>query len=162
MGPELLPFIASVVMGLVAWGSVLMRYVWPRLRDLDLRRAAEPILYVHLFRYIGLAWLVPGVIDSSLDTRWSHPAAYGDLLAALLAGLALMVRSGRYFRIALWTFSLLGSADLLDAAIMGPVFDIVGRLQSTYFILVFGVPLLIWTHAFLFVLLVRRDDPRRD
>jgi hypothetical protein len=161
MKPEILPFIASVVMGMVAWGSVLLRYVWPRMRDSDLRRAAEPILYLHLFRYIGLAFLIPGVVDSSLATNWSYPAAYGDLMAALLAGLALLLRTGKYFRIALWVFSLWGTVDLLEAAAMGPIYAIVGHLHATYFIPVIGVPLLLWTHAILFVLLIRRDDSHR-
>ena len=161
MKPEVLPFLASVVMGMVAWGAVLLRYVWPRMRDLDLRRAAEPVLYLHLFRYVGLAFLVPGVVDPGLATQWSHPAAYGDLMAALLAGLALLLRSGKHFRLALWAFSLWGTIDLLEAAAMGPVHDIVGHLHATYFIPVIGVPLLLWTHALVYVLLIRRDDPRR-
>jgi hypothetical protein len=157
MNPAVLPFVASVVMGLAAWGGVLLRYVWPRLRDGDLRRAAEPILYLHLFRYVGLAFLVPGVVDAGLDARWSHPAAWGDLVAALLAGLALLLGSGRPFRVALWIFSLWGTIDLLRAAVMGPVFAIVEHLHATYFIVVVGVPLLLWTHGLLFALLIRRD-----
>jgi hypothetical protein len=159
MNPALLPFLASIVMAMTAWGCVLLKYVWPRLRDAELRRAAEPILYLHLFRYVGLATLVPGVVDAGLDARWSHPEAYGDLVAALLAGLALLLlRSERFFRIALWAFSLWGTIDLLRAVVTGPVYDIVEHLHAAYFIVVIGVPLLLWTHGMLYVLLLRRND----
>lgn len=161
MNPDLLPFLASVVMALVAWGCVLSTYVWPRMRDLDLRQAAEPILYLHLFRYVGLAFLVPGVVDAGLDSRWAMSAACGDLVAALLAGLALLLRTGRFFRVALWAFNLWGTIDLLEASAMGPVRQVVEHLHATYFIVVIGVPLLLWTHGMLYALLMRRGDAQR-
>jgi hypothetical protein len=157
MSQALLPFLASISMAIIAWGCVLSRYVWPRLRDLELRVAVEPILYLHLFRYVGLATLVPGVVDSSLDTRWSHPEAIGDLVAALLAGAALLLRTGRLFRMAVWTFNLWGTIDLLRASVLGPVYGVVEHLDAAYFIIVIGVPLLLWTHGMVFALLLRRD-----
>jgi len=156
MNPAVLPFLASVIMAMTAWGCVLSRYVWPRVRVADLRTAAEPILYLHLFRYVGLAFLIPGVVDTGLDTRWSHPAAYGDVIAAILAGIALLLRSGRFFRVALWAFSVWGTVDLLRAFATGPVYGIVEHLHATYFIVAIGVPLLLCTHGLLYARLIQR------
>lgn len=160
MNQALLPFLVSIAMAIIAWGCVLLRYVWPKLRDAELRIAAEPILYLHLFRYVGLATLVPGVVGVGLDAHWSHPEAYGDLAAAVLAGLALLLRTGKFFRVALWAFSLWGTIDLLRAVATGPVYGIVEHLNAAYFIVVIGVPLLLWTHGMLYALLLRRDHSR--
>jgi hypothetical protein len=154
MKPQFLPFVLSAFFGLIAWAAVSRKYVWPRLKDLDLREAAEPILYLHLFRFIGLAFIAPGAVSVSLSADWAYPAAYGDLGAALLAGLALVSGRGTPFRTLLWTFNLWGIFDLLRAAATGPIYDVPGYLQSTYFIPVFIVPLLICTHVIVFVLLL--------
>ena len=55
----LIPFAASVAFGLLAWGAVSLNYVWPRIRALPLHAAVRPILHLHLFRYVGLALVVP-------------------------------------------------------------------------------------------------------
>ncbi len=111
----LLPFAASVAFGLLAWGAACLNYVWPRIRELPMHTAVRPILHLHLFRYMGLALMVPGVVGPNLQTAFAAPAAYGDLAAMALAWVALMMGSGRYSRVAIWAFSLWGSADLLFA-----------------------------------------------
>ncbi len=156
MKAESIPFALSALLGLIAWAAVSRRYIWPRLKSLELRDAAEPILYLHLFRYVGLAFIAPGAVSASLSPAWAYPAAYGDLGAALLAGLALISGRGMPFRAMLWIFSLWGTFDLLRAAIAGPLYDIQGQLQATYFIPVLVVPLLLWTHAVIFGILLRR------
>ncbi len=161
MNSGLFPFIAGIVMGSLAWAAVLLRYVWPRTREWDLRRVAEPILYVHLFRYVGLAFVMPGVVDHALDGRWAYPAAYGDLASSLLAGVALLLSTGKLFRPSLWLFSIWGTIDLLLAAVAGPTYDIPTHLQATYFLLIVPVPLLLWTHVILYVRLLRSEGPHR-
>ena len=69
----LLPFVASIVLGLMAWGAVCLHYVWPRIRELPLQSAVRPILHFHLFRYVGLAFLVPGVVGQSLPAAFAAP-----------------------------------------------------------------------------------------
>jgi hypothetical protein len=156
VNPQALPFAISALCGLLVWAAVSARYIWPKLRGLELRAAAEPILYLHLFRFIGLAFIAKGVVSSEMPLPWSQPAAYGDLGAALLAALALVAAHSKLQRVALWIFNLWGSYDLLHAAATGPMYDVPGYLQSTFFIPVLGVPLLLCTHAILFVLLLRR------
>jgi hypothetical protein len=157
MNPQALPFALSALLGLIAWAAVSRRYIWPWLRAKELHSAAEPILYLHLFRFIGLAFIAKGVVSEDMPMQWAQAAAYGDLAAALLAGLALLAGKGHFFRPALWVFNLWGTIDLLRAAATGPIYDVPGYLQSSFFIPVMGVPLLLCTHVMLFLLLIRKS-----
>ena len=79
----------SIVFSLVAWGVVTAWYIWPQLRGQSQVDAARPLLLLHCSEFVGLSFLVPGVVSPDLPAAWAHPAAYGDLIAALLALLAL-------------------------------------------------------------------------
>jgi len=39
-------------------------------------------------RFIGLSFLVPGVVSNSLPRAWAMPAGYGDFVAGILAIIA--------------------------------------------------------------------------
>jgi hypothetical protein len=73
------------------------------------------LLILHIFRFIGLAFLVPGVVSPNLPGAFARPAAYGDLVAALLALIALAGLGSRLGLVLVWLFNLWGSADLLNA-----------------------------------------------
>jgi hypothetical protein len=87
--PALAIFGISVGLGFVVWGIIAGQYLWPALRSLPRARALRPLLLLHSFRFIGLAFLVPGVVLPTLPDAFARPAAYGDLIAAVLALLAL-------------------------------------------------------------------------
>ena len=55
----------------------------------SLQTVAAPILLLHAFRHLGLMFLAPGATYAGIPPQFAYPAAYGDLLAALLALLAL-------------------------------------------------------------------------
>ena len=148
----------SVGFGFIAWGIVAAQYFWPALRIQARGDALRPLLLLHSFRFIGLAFLVKGVVAPELPAAFAVPAAYGDLIAALLALVALAaLRSG--FGIPLvWAFNLWGTADLLYAFYQGNASGLApGMLQATYFIPTFIVPLLLITHGLMFLILLRRD-----
>jgi len=153
----LIPFAASVVFGVLAWGVVCRNYVWPRIRDLPLHAAVRPILHLHLFRYVGLAFLVPGVVGPGLPSGFAAPAAYGDLIAMALAGVALMLGSHRHARTAIWVFGVWGFADLLFAFFQGTIGVGIepASLGAAWFLPTFAVPLLLWTHVLVFASLMR-------
>src|SRR5262245_30287956 len=113
--PPLAFFGISVALGFVAWGIVAARYLWPALRNQPRARALPPLLLLHSFRFIGLAFLVPGVVSPDLPDAFARPAAYGDLTAAVLALLALAALPSRLGILLVWVFNLWGSADLLYA-----------------------------------------------
>ena len=153
----LLPFAASVAFGMFAWGAVCLNYVWPRMRELPLHAAIRPILHLHLFRFVGLAFIVPGVVGPSLAAGFAAPAAYGDLVALAFAWVALMMGSGHYSRIAIWAFNLWGFADLLFAFYQGVIGVGIepSSLGAAWFIPTVGVPVLLWTHVLVFAILLR-------
>ena len=138
-------------------GSLLARWhVWPRLAALPTRRALPPLLFVHATRYIGLVFLVPTVVPPGVPAAFAVPAAYGDLLAAGLALVALLALRGEWpGALALcWLFNVVGTADLLYALSQGVRLDV--QLGAAYYIPVLVVPVLLITHAMIFVLLRRR------
>jgi hypothetical protein len=152
----LLPFAASIGFGIVAWGAICLRYVWPRIRSLPLE-GVRPILHIHLFRYMGLAFFVPGVVGPNLPAAFAAPAALGDLVATALAWVALLAGASRYARVAIWVFSLWGSADLLFAYYQGAIGVGIepASLGAAWFIPTVVAPLLLWTHVLVFAVLVR-------
>src|SRR5262252_2664504 len=98
-------------------------YIWPRLRLLERNDALLPLVLPHTFRFVGMSFLVPGVVSPSLPSAFAAPAAYGDLVAAVLAMVATLALSARAsWAIALvWVFNLWGTADLLNALYDGAI-----------------------------------------
>lgn len=152
-------FGTSVALSFVAWGIIAVRYLWPELRNQPRARALRPLLLLHSFRFIGLAFLVPGVVSPDLPGTFARPAAYGDLIAAVLALLALAALESRPGIVLVWIFNVWGTADLLYAFYQGRVgvgFE-PGQLGAAYFIPTVVVPLLLITHGLVFRVLLRRD-----
>src|SRR5882757_1391207 len=90
MPQQMIWFFVSIAFSLIAWRIVAARYVWPELRHRQRAEALRPLLVLHSFRFIGLAFLVPGVVSADLPPAFAHSAAYGDIIAAILALLALL------------------------------------------------------------------------
>ena len=62
----------------------MARYVWPMLHGQARVDALRALLILHSFRFVGLAFLVPGVVSPDLPAAFAKPAAYGDIVAATL------------------------------------------------------------------------------
>ena len=148
----------SMLLGLTAWALVFRNYVHPRLGPLPLAEALRPILVLHVFRYLGLMFLVPGVTAAPLDPRFAVPAAFGDLIAALLALLAIaLLRRPRALVPAVSFFNIWGLADLINAVGRGLAYTPDGALGAAFWIPVLIVPLLVVSHIYVFLLLWRRS-----
>jgi hypothetical protein len=154
-------FFASIVFSLIAWGTVTVRYIWPRLRLLRQSDALRPILILHSFRFVGLAFMVQGVVSPELSSAFAHPAAYGDIAAATLALLALATLETNGGVAIAWIFNLWGSFDLLSAFYHGGQVGLMpGQLGAAYFIPTVLVPLMLITHALAFrILLQHKEQP---
>jgi hypothetical protein len=85
----------SVFMSFVAFGLVTHLYILPRLRILERDDALIPLVVPHTFRFIGLSFLVPGLSLPRYHQPSSARAAYGDLVAAILAVAATIALSRR-------------------------------------------------------------------
>ncbi len=152
----------SIAMGLVAYGLIAKWYLMPVLLALPRAEALVPLLLLHCFRFVGLAFLIPGVTSQPLDPRFANPAAYGDLLAALLAFLGILaLRRGWRTAIPLvWVFSVEGTLDLLNAVTQGLRYTEDGSLGATFFIPAVVVPALLVTHVMVFIILLRGDSQK--
>ena len=154
---ELALYGISIVFAFIAWGLVTAFYIWPDLRRRALPEALRPILVLHSFRFLGLAFLIPGVVSPDLPAAFAAPAAYGDLIAAVLALLALAVLRSGFGLFVVWVFNVWGTADLVYAFYEGNRVDLdPGQLGAAYFIVVVLVPLLLITHGLVFRLLLSR------
>jgi hypothetical protein len=81
----------SVLMSFVSSGVAAKLHVWPRLRVMEQDRALALLVTPHMFlRFIGLSFLVPGVVSPSLPAAFAIPAGYGDLVAGILAIVATL------------------------------------------------------------------------
>src|SRR5215471_13098056 len=72
-------FFVSIAFSVIAWGVVTARYIWPKLRLRSRAEALRPLLMLHSFRFIGLAFLVPGVVSPDVPSAFAQSAAYGDI-----------------------------------------------------------------------------------
>ena len=57
-------FFVSIVFSFVAWGVVTGSLILPELRRRGRNEALRPLLMFHSFRFVGLAFLVPGVVSA--------------------------------------------------------------------------------------------------
>src|SRR6201988_4715473 len=99
-------FFVSIAFSFIAWGIVTARYIWPELRLRERAEALRPLLILHSFRFIGLALLVPGVVSPDLPPAFAHSAAYGDIIAAILAFLSLLTLPHGAGVVFSWIFNL--------------------------------------------------------
>jgi len=150
----------GVLMNFVASGIVTRLYIWPWLRVMTREEALLPLMVPHMFRFLGLSFLVPGVVSASLSPDFARPAAYGDLVAALLAVVAVLALSARasWALAIVWVFNLWGTIDLLYAIYQGEIGVRIGpgSLGAAFYIPTVLVPPLLVTHALIFRLLLRR------
>jgi hypothetical protein len=157
MPPRVL-FGITVAFGLAAWGAVAWHYIWPALRERPSPEDLKPILLLHAFRFLGLAFVLPGVVSSELPAAFAQPVAYGDLMTAILALLALATLRTRSGTVTMWVFNTFGTADLLFGFYQGNRISLPttpGLLGACYFILAAYVPLLLITHGLAFRILLR-------
>jgi hypothetical protein len=160
--PPQLYFFVSILFAFVAWGIVAKLYIWPQLRSLPRAAALRPILILHSFRFVGLAFVVPGVVSPDLPSAFANPAAYGDIGAATLALLSLATLQSRAGIAIAWLFNLWGSFDLLSAFYHGGMSGMMpGQLGAAYFIPTFLVPLMLITHVLAFRILLTHFDRDR-
>src|SRR5262249_27230368 len=144
----------SIIMSFVASGIVAWLFLWPWLRDLPRDDALLRLLVPHTFRFIGLSFLVPAVVSPPLPAAFAASAAYGDLIAAVLAVAAIFSLHSWAIRAIplIWLFNVWGTADLLNAYYQGAIGARVGpgSLGAAFFIPTVLVPPLLIIHGLIF------------
>jgi hypothetical protein len=151
-------FWLQILVSLGVFSLVTAWYVWPRLAPLSRNSALTPLLFVHVFRYVGMVLLVKGMVDPRLPHSYLNSAAYGDLVAAALSLASIFALRGNW-RGAMplvWVANTWGFVDLLDGirgliASNVPSFD----LRTVWYIYIFYAPAVIISHVLIFTILFK-------
>jgi hypothetical protein len=117
-----------------------------------------PILLLHSMRHLGLMFLTRGATFPGMPLQFAYPAAFGDLITAVLAFAAIpfVLRGSTLAKPAVWIFNIFGTLDLLAAITFATIYNVPVAMGPAYWIPAFWVPLLLVTHYVTFVLLRRR------
>jgi hypothetical protein len=96
----------SILLCFIASSIVAGNYITPSLRACSREDAIKPLAAPHMFRFVRLSFLMPGVVSPTLTPAFADPAAFGDLTAAVLAMIAVMGLSVRasWAMLAVWIF----------------------------------------------------------
>ena len=143
MNATFLVFVTQFTLSLLTFGLIARWVIYPRLRERSLRDALTPLLLFETLRTLGLINLVPALVDSALPSAFTVPEALGDMIAVVLAFVALVaVRSG--WRVApalVWLFTVEGLADFINATAQGLRVNIANyHLGIGWLIPTYGVP----------------------
>ena len=156
---EPLAFFTSIAFSCIAWGTLFAQYIWSELRLRPRADALRPLLVLHSFRFLGLAFVVPGVVSPDLPWAFAASAALGDIVAAMLALLSLLFLRSRTGVLVAWIFNVWGSIDLVNAFYQANATGLSpGQLGATYFIPTLIVPLLLITHGLMFRVLLQHQS----
>ncbi len=141
---------------LVFWIAAKI-YLLPKLGELRPRSVLLPILLLHAFRHLGLMFLAPGGTYPGIPQQFAYPAAFGDLVAAVLAVIAIpaVAVNARSARLLVWVFNIEGSLDLLSAITLATVYYAAPYMGPAYWIPAFWVPALLVTHYITFIVLLK-------
>ena len=144
-------------LSVVAWAVIAKMIFMPRLRQQPRTEVLIWLALPHVFRHVGMVFLVPGVVAEPLPLSFANAAAYGDLLAGLLALLAIIsLRTGWAGAITVvWIFNVIGAVDLANA-LRQP--EPIPAFGAAWFIPTFLVPLLLVTHVLIFRELLRKHS----
>jgi hypothetical protein len=133
-------------------------YVWPSLTKLSRNSALILLLFAHVPRYVGMALLVPGMVDPTLPLDFRSSAAYGDLLEAAMAFASIFALRSNW-RVAVplvWVANTWGFLDLLNGVrgvlqLNVPSFN----LATFWYVYTFYAPLVLVSHLMVFLILLK-------
>jgi hypothetical protein len=148
--------VANTVIFYVAARLYLLPLV-PRVRP---QAILVPILLLHSMRHLGLMFLTRGATFPGMPPQFAYPAAFGDLITAILAftAIPLVLGNSVLAKPVVWTFNIFGTLDLLTAITFATIYNVPATMGPAYWIPAFWVPLLLVTHYVTFILLNRRWD----
>ncbi len=142
-------------LSLVVWGLIAKWLLTPWLETKSPHQALFFLTLPHAFRYVGMVFLVPGVVSQTMPASFAIAAAYGDLVTGMLALLALIaLRTGWAGALPLvWLFNIVGTVDLVNALRQDAA---VAHMGAAWYIPTFLVPVLLVTHFMMFARLFRK------
>jgi len=143
------------VMSLILVSLLAKWFLAPWLKEQTQPQALFWLTLPHATRYIGMVFLVPGVVSASIPGSFATAAAYGDLAAGVLALVVLIALRHRWVgtMALVWLLNIVGTVDLLNALRQA---DAVPYLEAAWYIPTLWVPVLLVTHFMMFARLLRK------
>src|SRR5438552_16071794 len=138
-----------IVLNLVANTSIFYvaarLYLLPLIPRVRVQHILVPILLLHSTRHLGMMFLTRGATYPGLPTEFAYPAAFGDLITAVLAfaAIPLVLRGSSLAKPAVWLFNIVGSVDLLLAIASATIYNAPIAMGPSYWIPAFWVPALL-------------------
>ena len=162
------PFFALCIQStfsLVAFALIARWHVSPWLATRSREDALVPLLWTQVFRYAPLALYATGQVDSRIPPDVAAAVAFGDLISAVLALVALVaVKRRAQGAIALvWLMSIVGIADLVFAtykAVGARMYEF--SMGGNWYILNFYVPILVVSHVMVLHRLIQGKGSRQE
>jgi len=143
---------------LVAYALIARWYVWPRLSPLPVAAALVPLVWVHVFRFVGGSILAPGSVGPGVPSEFREMIGYGDMVTAalaLVALIALRVRGSRAIWF-VWLFVAIGLIDTANAVVQSMRFHVFDEPLGVNWVIVTAyVPALLVSSYVIIVELLR-------
>src|SRR6266513_3895553 len=98
-------------------------YLLPLVPSVQPQQILVPILLLHSMRHLGMMFVTRGATYPGLPSQFANKAAFGDLLTAIIAFVAIpFVLSGSGLaKPAVWVFNIVGTVDLPVAITTAPI-----------------------------------------
>ena len=154
---DLIIFCIQFGLGLLVYGLIIQIFVLSRLRALPWKRALLIATVPHAFRYLGLYALTQAAYNPAMSPAWANSTAYGDLGAHIFAvGALLALDRGWSVGVPFaWLCHVIGLYAFADSTLKIVTTHLpLHSLYAGWFLPVFYVPVLIWSHFYAFRLLL--------
>jgi hypothetical protein len=151
----------QVSVSTIAYALIFFWYVRPRIARLSFAAAITPMLLVHVFRFAGFTLLVVGQTDPSVPREPLTAIAYGDLLAAISALVAVIaLRSGSGLAVPLiWLFTIIGFADLANVGVLAINADLFNHYVGVmWLVAIVFLPVVMISHVYIVVRLLGKRN----
>ena len=132
-------------------------YLLPLIPTVQPQHILVPILLLHSMRHMGMMFVTRGATYPGLPSQFSYKAAFGDLVTAILAfvAMSLVLGGSGLAKPAVWVFNVVGTVDLLVAITTATIYNAPPFMGPAYWIPAFWVPMLLVAHYVTYILLLR-------
>src|SRR5438128_3294817 len=109
-------------------------YLLPQLPRLRPQQILVPILLLHSMRHLGMMFLTRGATYPGLPSQFAYPAAFGDLLTAVIAfaAIPIVLRGSSLAKPAVWLFNIVGILDLVTAITLATIHNAPVAMRPSY------------------------------
>jgi hypothetical protein len=147
-------------LSLIIFSLIAKWYIAPALNRLPQYKALVPLFLVHTLRYLPSTAFAPGQIGSDVPMGAMSKIAYGDLISAILAVVAILfLHYGWPGALAVaWVVNIVTSLDWLYASFLAASNQLITHyLGGNWYIVHYYVPVIGVIHVMIFARLLKGD-----